>query len=204
MICQRSTLPVNLPTFTKVGGAGWSMIQRVTTHVVVRALHLDRGVLDQRHVADRGLVHEGEMREVEQVVDDQLPVGLDVQVGRLGAPVRIVEPMEVGDLVGVGERRIAHPDPDPVIALDHRIGAHPRRLRDQVLARHAHALAGAVEAQAVVVALQRVADHLAHRQRQAGGAGSGPRTRTSVPSSVRKNTTGSPRMVRPSGFSWTS
>jgi len=31
MICQRSTCVVKPPTFTKVGGAGWSMIQRVTT-----------------------------------------------------------------------------------------------------------------------------------------------------------------------------
>ena len=31
MICQRSTLEVNPPALTKVGGAGASMVQRVTS-----------------------------------------------------------------------------------------------------------------------------------------------------------------------------
>ena len=80
MICQRSTLAVKPPALTKVGGAGASMIQRVTVTLSLRALHLDLRLIDQRRIADRGLVHEGEMREIEQIVDDELPVGLDVQV----------------------------------------------------------------------------------------------------------------------------
>ena len=84
-------------------------------------------------------MHEGKMREVEQVVDHELPVRLDVQVGALGAPVRIVEPMEVGDLGRVGQRRIAHPDPDPVIAFGDRIGLHLGDARNVLLAGNARA-----------------------------------------------------------------
>jgi hypothetical protein len=125
-------------------------------------------MLHQCHVADGGLVHEGKMGQVEQVVVDQLPIALGVQIVGPGAPVGIVEPVVIDDLRRIGERRIAHPDPQPFVALDHRIGFHLGGLRDHVLARHAHALAGAVEAQAVIVALQHVAfDELAHRQRQA-------------------------------------
>ena len=134
--------------------------------VVLRALHLDLRLVDQRRVADRGLVHERQMGEIEQVVDHELPVALDVKVLALRAPVRIVQPMVVGDLVGIGERGVAHPDPQPVIALDHRIASHPRRARDQVLARHPHAGAGLVVTEAMIVALQRIADQLAHRERQ--------------------------------------
>ena len=165
MICQRSTLLVNLPTLTKVGGAGLIDDPAGDHDVVLISLNPHGGVLDQRHVADGGLMHKGQMGEVEQVVDDQLPVSLDVQVRRLGAPVRIVEPMKIGDLGGIGQRRIAHPDPEPVIALDHRIGPDPRRLRNQVLAGDAHALPAAVETQTMVMALQRIIDEFPHRQR---------------------------------------
>src|SRR5262249_14629509 len=63
---------------------------------VLRALHLDLRLVYQRRIPDRGSVHEGEMGEVEQVVDDELPVAFDVEVFALGAPVRIVEPVEIG------------------------------------------------------------------------------------------------------------
>src|ERR1051326_5524623 len=135
-------------------------------HVVGRARHLDGGMLGERRIADGGLVHEGEMGDAEQVVDDQLPVRLHVEIGRLGAPVRVVEPMEVGDPGRIGQRRVAHPDPHPVIALDHRIGLHLGVGRDPVLARDAHAPAGPVVLQAVVVALQAIAHQLAHGERQ--------------------------------------
>ena len=148
-------------------------------HAARRAIDAHRGVLDQRHVADGGLVHESEMREIEQVVADELPVALRVQIVGLGAPVRIVEPMVVGDLGGIGQRRIAHPDPQPLVALDHRIGLHPRARRDHVLARHAHAGAGAIEAQPVIVALQHVAARRACPSTAAGGgAGSDPPARS--------------------------
>ena len=125
MICQRSTLRGEAAGLHEGGRRRRVDDPARDGDVVLRALHLDLRLVDQRRVADRGLVHEGEMGEIEQVVDDELPVALDVEVLALRAPVRIVEPVEVGDLVGIGERGIAHPDPQPVIALDHRIAFAP-------------------------------------------------------------------------------
>src|SRR5262249_26979042 len=99
-------------------------------------------------------------------VDDELPVRFDVEIAALGAPIGVIEPVEIRDAVGIGKRRIAHPYPQPVVALDHRIGLDLRGRRNGVLARDPHALAGAVVAQAMVMALQMVADELAHGQRQ--------------------------------------
>src|SRR5690606_10815549 len=64
---------------------------------------------------------------------------------------------DVDDLLRIGERRVAHPDPDPAPALGHREAAHRGARRNLLLAGDAHALAAAVEGHAVVAALQRVA-----------------------------------------------
>jgi hypothetical protein len=56
-------------------------------------------------------MHEGEMSEIEQIVDDELPIGLDVEIRSFRAPMRIVKPMKVGDQARVGARRVTHPDP---------------------------------------------------------------------------------------------
>ena len=69
---------------------------------------LDRDRLRDERVllgaAERLGVHEREVREVAQVVDDQQPVGLVVHVVGDALPLRIVEVGEVEDLVGVGLR----------------------------------------------------------------------------------------------------
>src|SRR5690242_7964876 len=72
--------------------------------------------------------------------------------------------MEVFDERRVRLRRIAGPDPDPVVLLYDRISAHPGRWRDAFLARDAHAFAARIELQAVIRALHDVGDELAHRQ----------------------------------------
>ena len=117
--------------------------------------------------------------------------------------IGIVEPMEIGDRRRIGQRRIAHPDPNPVIALGDRIGLDLGAARNLLLAGNAGAAAVGAEAQAVIVALQLVADELAHGQRQmAVRAAILHRHRRAR--SVRKNTMGSPRMVRGSGLRPTS
>ena len=80
MICQRSTLPVKPPPCTKVGGAGCVDDPARDHDIVGRARDLDRRIIGESRIADRGLVNEGEMREIEQIVDDELPVGFDMQV----------------------------------------------------------------------------------------------------------------------------
>ena len=78
----------------------------------------------------------------------------------------IVEPVKVLDIGLVRLARVAHPDPDPAPALDDRVGAYPRARRDGGLARHADANPVGIVFQAVIAALQPVADHLAEGKRQ--------------------------------------
>ena len=89
-----------MPTFWNVGGGVLIDDPAGDDDVVRRAVDFHLGVLGERQIADGGVVHEGEVGEIEQIIDHELPVRLDVQIGALGAPVRIVEPMEVGDLFG--------------------------------------------------------------------------------------------------------
>ena len=117
----------------------------------------DVGVLGDRRIADRGRVHEGEMRLVEQVVDHETVIGGDVEIGALVAPVRAYPPREGDDQVLVGLRGVAEPDPDPVVFLDRRKDAHPRIRRYRRLARHAYAGPRPVEFEPVIVAAQPVA-----------------------------------------------
>src|SRR5262245_36813724 len=96
MICQRSTFVVKPPAFTKVGGAGASIVQRVTRTSSGRTFHLNLGI-HERRIADGARMHECQMRQVQQVVGDQLPVCLGMQIARRRAPGGIVEPMEIRD-----------------------------------------------------------------------------------------------------------
>src|SRR6266850_3264288 len=109
-------------------------------------------------------MQEGQVRGVEQVLDQQQIVRLDVQIVAAEAPFRIVEPVEVLDQAGISLRRVAGPDPDPVVLLDDRVGLHFRRGRDAVLAGDLHAGARGIELQAVIRAMHDVADQLAHRE----------------------------------------
>ena len=97
------------------------------------------------------------MGEIEQVLDDELVVRLDMQAIALGAPRRMIEPAEVADLRRIGERRLAHPDPDPAVALDDRVAADAGRGGNDVLSRHADTLSGRIVSKAVVAALDQVA-----------------------------------------------
>src|SRR5581483_10334813 len=70
------------------------------------------------------------------------------------------------DLAGIGLGWIAHPQPDPVVLLDHRVRLHLCRRRDAVLARNLHARTGRVVLQAVIRTVHDVADELAHGERR--------------------------------------
>ena len=112
-------------------------------------------------------MHRGEVRQVEQVVDDELVMALHAAMHLGRAPAVLEEhPEEPGNPGLVGVLGLAHPDEDAVVALDHRIALdlHPRR--NALLAGDSHAGARSVELQGVVVALDGVPDHLAHGQRQ--------------------------------------
>ena len=116
--------------------------------------------------AQRRRVNELHVRQIQQVVDQQLVITLDVEIARVGNPARVVVPVIVGDQVRIGLVRVARPDPDIAVAFHHRIGPHARPRRHAGLTRYRHAGAGCIELQPVIAALDDVADPFAQRQRQ--------------------------------------
>ena len=141
--------------------------------------------LAQRVVPDARPVHELLVRQVHQVVDDELVAAVDVDRLAVARPGGVVVVVQVRDRVRVGERRVARPDPHVAVPLHHRVGVHRRRRVDRVLGGHERGPAVGVVADAVVAAHDLVvAAQLAHRQRREpvparvgqrdGPAGGGP------------------------------
>ncbi len=104
--------------------------------------------------ADGALVHEGGVREIDEVVEQQHVVAVvDDAAVRVG-PVGRVEPGQLGDERGIRLGRVAHPDPGELPALDERIGQHLGARRDARLTGDLDAFPAAVESQPVVAAAQ--------------------------------------------------
>ena len=123
-----------------------------------------------RRAADGARVHVAHVREIHQVVVDELVVRVD-EVAVLGpAPLRVVVPRMAHDRRGIGELGRAHPDPEQVVLLDHEVALDLRVGRHAVLPRHLDDRAGAVVHQAVVAALHVLADDPPVLERQAAMA----------------------------------
>jgi hypothetical protein len=147
-------------------------VPALDAEAVGQALHGDR-LGDVRvflRAAQRLGVHEGQVGEVGQVVDDQHPVGVVVHVVGHALPLRVAQVGEVDDQVGVRLGRLAHPDPHQVVLLDHRIALHAKLGGHLVLARDLDALAGGIELQPVVHAAHAVALAPSQVQRHAAMA----------------------------------
>ena len=109
----------------------------------------------------------GEVREVEQIVEHQPIAALDQRLAGDRVPVGVGDMLVVArHQVRIGLARIAHPDEHPAVALDHGIGLHPGPARHLLLAGHVGADAVAAEHQAVIAALDLVADQPAFGKRQ--------------------------------------
>ena len=121
--------------------------------------------LRDRGTADRCRVHVGKVRDIEHVVVDELVMAAHVKrIGPSAGPFRMRGPPPVWDQRGIGFCRVAHPDPDPVPARNHRVGADARLRRDALLSGNFDAPPRGFELQAVVAAAQIIADHHAQRQ----------------------------------------
>ena len=77
-------------------------------------------------IADGRRMHISQMGNIEQVIRNQL-VGAGhrqrfAAIAFYSAPTFITGPVPVGNKAFIGTRRIAHPDPDPIPFLRHRIG----------------------------------------------------------------------------------
>ena len=138
-------------------------------HVAVGADHaaVDRhghGRLGDRAVADRLGMDERLVAQVEQIVDEEAVVGGDVVIALGDRPRGVVEPVEVGDQVRIGARRVAQPDPHEAVALDGREDLDPRPAGDDRLARYGDARARGIEPQPMIAAFDDVAVEPAERQ----------------------------------------
>ena len=146
-------------------------------------------------------VHVGLVRQVHQVVDHQPVVALRRGTGRRRRPTRGSSAHgRWWSLRRIGLRRVARPDPDEAVALDHRVGADRRKA--------AHALAGHRDA-----SCRRspspgrgsrrracLSTHAAERQRRAAVRAEVLERRDRAASGRGRSTIGSPQIVRPSGF----
>ncbi len=122
--------------------------------------------LGDRAIADARAVDEGLVGEIHQIVDDEPIIAFDGDELAVARPGRIVVPVQVGNLGGIGERRIARPYPDEAMTLDDGIGAHAGRGVDRLLRGHERAAAPRVERQPVVAADHLVALQAPQGQRQ--------------------------------------
>ena len=201
---RRSTWPA-LPGPLSCGtaAAALSMCQRSTRKPSREALDR-RSACDLRGVllraAQRLRMHEREVREIAQVVDDQQVVRVVVQVVGLAAPARVAQVREIDDLRRVGLGRIAHPDPDQVVALDDRVAAHAELGGNVVLPGDLHALA--VGSNLRPWYMQRTPSPSTRSLGEAArrGGSSGRRAPPACRSRPCRSTTGLPRIVRAASF----
>jgi hypothetical protein len=105
--------------------------------------------------------------DVHHVVRDQLVIALNVDLlGLRERPFAVRGPPPVRDERRIGTLGRAHPDPQPLVALNEWIGAHARLRRNARLAGNLDAAPVRRKQQAVIAAAQPIALELAHRQRQ--------------------------------------
>src|SRR5262249_23298060 len=108
--------------------------QPLRAHGVAVDVDLERG-LGHAAAGERGLVHEHDVGQVEDVVDQQLIVGLDVQGSVHPGPAGLHVLAEVWDQRGVGDRG-AEPDEDQAVQFAGREAARPEAAADNRVARH--------------------------------------------------------------------
>jgi hypothetical protein len=97
---------------------------------------------------------------VELDVDQRLLVAFPVEIVAHAAPAWVDVPEEIGDLRVIGQRWVAHPQPDPAVPLDHWVAADARAGWNVRLARHLHTGAAAVVRETVIATLNGASDSL--------------------------------------------
>ncbi len=99
--------------------------------------------------------------EVEDVVDQKLVVAFDVKHPVHAGPAGLHVLAEVGDVRGIGQRGLTEPDEDESMDFVCRETSCPEIAADLGVARNAGAGAVGGKADAVIAALNVVADHFA-------------------------------------------
>ena len=114
----------------------------------------------------RLLVDVGDVRQIQQIVDDELVVRAHLNGAGGDRPLAICEPGQWRDLVRIGERRITHPDPQYAPSFVDRIASDLRSRRHLHLPGNKNASSARVELKPVIAAGQVLALNLAARQRR--------------------------------------
>ena len=109
-------------------------------------------------------VNVGEVGEIQKVVDDELDVRVQMELDVADPQSRTVQHAVIGNCGLVRLFGIPHPDPQKAVLLRERVGANADPGRNARLSGNLHASAGTVVPEAVVAALDRVADQAAQRQ----------------------------------------
>ncbi len=138
-------------------------------HAVLQT-HRRHWIIVESRPTERGGMHEHDMDQIEQIVVVELPIALHRQglaaIAHGGGESRIVDALPLRQQAFIALGGIAHPQPNEIPALDHRIGFDLRVRRNLRLPRNLDALPSAVEFQAVITAADRIAFAHSHRERQ--------------------------------------
>ena len=113
-------------------------------------------------ISDTAGMDEGLVRQIHEIVDDQAIITRGVDHFAIACPRRIMIPVQIGHKGGIGESRIAGPDPDKAMPLDRREAAHTGGWVDRFLRGHERAAAARIVANAMIGALDVIALQLAH------------------------------------------
>ena len=119
-----------------------------------------------RITANRLLVHPAHVRQIHQVVGDQLMMSGHMGVSAAVRPASVVMPGIGRDVSSIGACRVTHPDPQRAIALFQRVATNACVFRNLLLRRDVHTAPAFVVRQSVITADDAVAADLPHRQRQ--------------------------------------
>ena len=118
-------------------------------------------------ITDGRRVNERLMREIEQVVVNQLSPASEVETMCNRDPLGVRHPVRVWHLRGISEFLLPRPDPNPTILLHDGKGSNDRLLGDDVLGGDLGTDTFAIKGEAVVATLNIVFDHPSRRERVA-------------------------------------
>ncbi len=153
--------------FLQVGRLTAGPVPAFKLKAVVQFIHCLGRLLGVVFGSAQGIrMHKGEMGEIGQIVHNQHPVGVVVQITTLGqsTPVGILKGFKVRNILYPRLLRLTHPDPEHAAPINQGVTAHPVVGTDLRLTRNLHALAGGVVLHAVVHTAYAVTLYPAHRQ----------------------------------------
>ena len=106
------------------------------------------------------------MREVEDVVGDELVIGLDVKPAGPIAPARVAVERKPQDVFRVGLFGRTHPHPDELVLFEDGPGLDPHRIGDSVLPGNFDTAPAVIEFEPVIHAANAIRLQASHGKRR--------------------------------------